>query len=107
MEKKDKGGKIAYRVIVSGLAAAVVFFGMPGETETGMGQAAAEMLTRGGAAGRLSGSVLRFGADGAGAVEKCVRAVPNPGFLRKTEADAAFVGKQGHIRGYRQGGREG
>ena len=47
MGKKDKGGKIAYRVIVSGLAAAVVFFGMPGETETGMGQAAAEMLTRG------------------------------------------------------------
>ncbi len=47
MGKKDKGGKIAYRVIVSGLAAAVVFFSMPGETETGMGQAAAEMLTRG------------------------------------------------------------
>lgn len=47
MGKKDKGGKIAYRAIVSGLAAAVVFFGMPGETGTGMGQAAAEMLTRG------------------------------------------------------------
>lgn len=47
MGKKDKGGKIAYRVIVSGLAAAVVFFSMPGETETGMGQAAAEMLTSG------------------------------------------------------------
>lgn len=47
MGKKDKGGKIAYRAIVSGLAAAVIFLGMPGEKEAGMGQAAAGMLTRG------------------------------------------------------------
>lgn len=47
MGKKDKGGKTVYRAILSGLAAAVLFLGRPGERENGMGQAAAEALMRG------------------------------------------------------------